>query len=279
MHPLEFKVRDFLRSLEMESRLQKSTVNLYEIELRELMRLLESPDDIHGLRTYLGMKSTATYQRKLIMWRKFLKTCESPWKESLDQLKIPKLRQKEPIFLSEEEVERLEEACASLRDKVFIQLALRLGLRLSEMLALKFSDIEGGFLRISRKGGREQRLPLGPELEDLLGYWEIERGCLRKDRILVSLQGDPLSKSGLQGILKELAAKARIEKKFSPHSLRHTFATHLASKGAPLPALKEILGHSKISTTERYLHVTPEHLRSALALAQGRSKTTNQWRP
>lgn len=269
MHPLENRMHEFLREQQEERRLQASSIENYLIEIKDLLRHLEDPSELHGIRTYLGFKATATHAKKLIVWKKFLHTCEEPWKSCLDSLKMPRVKRKLPRFLEKHEVQMLLNACTTTREALFISLAVQLGLRLSELLALKFIDVEGDFLRVHRKGDKEQRLPLNAELKRLIQVEFETRRALKRDPILANWKGAHLTKAGIHGILKELVHRAGLTKSISPHSLRHTFATSLAAKGANLHALKELMGHSSIVTTERYLHVTPEHLRKTLELLEG----------
>jgi site-specific recombinase XerD len=268
-HPLSEKLASYLDSLQHERGLQASTIKLYSIELNVLLKLLPRADS-SLLRYNLRKLSPVTQWRKLVIWRSFLLTCQSPWRELLADFRTPKIRQKEPSFLTEDEAFRLESVCYKTkhisRNRLLIALALQLGLRLSEILRLKFSDIEEGWLKIYRKGGREQRLPLTPGLQALINFWKAEAIAQNDSWIFSGRSSEPMSPRSAQLLLKELATKAGIQKKISPHTLRHTFATTLASRGANLAALKEILGHQRITTTERYLHVTPTHLRETLGL-------------
>lgn len=266
--PSQF-LAEYLQSLRDERGLLPSTLRIYRHELQRVCEILQRPD-LKALRTQLQRSSPATQWRKYIIWKGFLSKCPSPWNTLLDNFSLPKVRRKQPLFLTETEVFQLETVCykssAVSRNRLFIALAVQLGLRLSEILGLRFSNIEAGWLRILRKGGKEQLLPLSPTLTTLLQAWKSELSAQPSDWIFPGRSGEPMTPRGAQHILKTLAALAGIQKPISPHSLRHTFATQLASRGANLAALKEILGHQRLATTERYLHVTPEHLRDTLSL-------------
>lgn len=291
---LERLKRQYLDRLKNQKRLGPLTLQQYEREIHQLIQsLTKAPSPLEIcltpvspvpvtlapalesgiLQNYLSTLSPATHVRKLIIWKAFLKECPTPWNTLLKDFDLPKLRQKLPLFLTEEEIFRLEQACYKIsnctRNRLFLAFALQLGLRLSEILNLRFSNIEKEWLSIIRKGGKEQRLPLSPSLQTLIHFWKGERKAHPENWIFLGQSGTPLTQRAAQKILKMIAQKADIQKKISPHSLRHTFATQLASRGASLPALKEILGHQRLTTTERYLHVTPEHLKETFQLLSG----------
>ncbi len=271
-HPLKSNLDEYLRSLADEKRLQSSTLKMYRLELNDLLKKLPTPTDLSMIRQYLRSVSVATQWRKMVIWKAFLKETPPEWSEALSGIKMPKLRSKMPTFLTDDESFRMEAVCYKTkeisRNRLLIGLCLNLGLRISEVLQLKFSDIENQWLKIIRKGGKEQRLPLSPSLQTLIKFWKTEGELNDNDWIFPGRTGEPISPRTAQLWIKSLAKSAGIEKRISPHSLRHTFATQLASRGANLAALKEILGHQRISTTERYLHVTPEHLKETLSLLQ-----------
>ncbi len=274
LHPLRNDFERYLSTLKEERRLRPKSLKHYQLELEILLQLLRNPTEIFPIKDHLKRTASTTYSRKLVIWRSFLKTCPEPWTHSLDSIALPKIRRKDPIFLTDEEVFLLEQACYKspqmTRDRLLVAFALQLGLRISEILALKFQDIEGDWLRIIRKGDKEQRLPLAPSLQSLLRQWSEELGAGSNDWIFPGTArlglSEPLTARAAQILLHRLAKLAGIQKKFGPHALRHTFATKLASTGVNLVALKEILGHEKITTTERYLHVTPTHLQEALGI-------------
>ena len=269
-HPLTAYIAKHLDRLQKEKRLQVSTLSQYQLELSKLLELIPSPKSVDKLRDHLASLSPATHSRKLIIWRAFLDTCPSPWNKLLSDFKNPKMRQKQPVFLTEAEAFRLEAACYRskhvTRDRLLISLALQLGLRLTEILKLRFQDIQNDWIRIIRKGDKEQRLPLSPSLQALISFWRTERRPSQDEYLFPGNSEIHMTSRSAQKIIEKLAKDAKIQKRVSPHSLRHTFATQLASRGASLPALKEFLGHERLTTTERYLHVTPTHLKEALQL-------------
>lgn len=269
-HELDRLKERYLERLRDERRLSTSSLSLYERELSLLLDLIPSSEDCGELRKNLRSQAPATATRKLIIWRSFLATCRAPWATLLDDIQAPKLRQMQPLFLDENESFLLEHACYKSsflnRDRLLVGLMLQLGLRLSEVLQLKFKNFESDWLIFIRKGENQQRLPLTPAVKTLFQAVQNERNANSDDFVFEGRGRERLSSRGAQMIIDRLRKAAKIEKKITPHSLRHTFASTLAAKGASLAALKEILGHKKITTTERYLHVTPDHLRETLTL-------------
>jgi len=272
-HPLSEDLKKYIEELRYDRKLQPGSINVYFRDLKELLEL--TPTANGGLaRQKLRGLSSATYRRKLVIWQGFLRRCPSPWNALFRDISRPKIRQKPAQFLTEDEIFRLEAATyhggCQARDRLLLGLGLQLGLRLSEILSLRFTQFEEGWLRLVRKGGHEQVLPLTKSLRALLQHWQKERRAADDEHLFVGRSGEALSARGAQKIVERLARRARIEKKITPHSLRHSFASRLAANGANLVAIKEILGHRSLQTTERYLHVTPEHLRESLNLLKSR---------
>ncbi len=269
-HPLGPYAVEFLESLREERRLQGSSLQNYERELRLLLELLPQPTETSKLKTHLRSQKPATAVRKLGLWRRFFEGTSEVWQQTIAGIKMPKIRQKLPRFLTDEEVFRLEQACYRSdfidRDRTLIALMLQLGLRLAEVLQLRFKDIESGYLKVTRKGDKEQRLPLTASLQNLLRTYQRVQNAGPAYYLFEGRAQERLSSRGAQKILDRLAKEADLQEKISPHALRHTFASQLASRGASLVAIKEILGHRRLQTTERYLHVTPQHLQETLQL-------------
>jgi integrase/recombinase XerD len=179
-----------------------------------------------------------------------------------------------PDVLSQEEVERLLAVPSTghslgLRDKAMLELLYAAGLRVSEMLTLRLSDVdlEVGYVRCQGKGGKDRVVPLGRDAQAAIrGYLANSRPLLQKggsDPVLfVNRFGRSLARQGFWKILRAYAVAAGIERRVSPHTLRHSFATHLLERGADLRAVQMMLGHADISTTQIYTHVSRAHLKS-----------------
>lgn len=258
----------FLLRLKDQKRLQPSTLELYRRDLTQLLDFFSKTESSRELSAYLTGLAASTASRKLIVWRNFLRSFPNSLLTELEKIPFPKLRHKVPRFLREEEVFALENASFRsrfpTRDRLLLSLGVELGLRLQEMLQLRFQDIHGEWLRVVRKGGHEQQLPLTTTLQTLLRFWKEERRAELSEFVFAGPKGTPITPRAVQKLFRRLQKSSGMKEKLHPHALRHTFATRLAANGASLVALKEILGHRQLATTERYLHVTPQYLKDAL---------------
>ena len=192
-----------------------------------------------------------------------------------ERLESPKLGRRLPDFLTHEEVRALLEASDPTsvlywRDLTILELLYATGMRVSELAELPLAtlDLDEGFLTVFGKGSKERLVPVGaPALRALGRYLRdvrpgLDRGKGKaKGRVFLNARGGPLSRVAVWGLVKESARRAGIDKKVSPHTLRHTFATHLLEGGADLAAVQELLGHADISTTQIYTHVDRQYLR------------------
>lgn len=182
-----------------------------------------------------------------------------------------------PDVLSYEEIVSMME-CIDLsqqfghRNKAIIEIMYGCGLRVSEVISLNISDIyvKDEFVRIFGKGDKERLVPIGKKtLKELQNYTQGERLHQEikprfSDKVFISARGTSLTRQSVFLLVKRLAEKAGIKKTISPHTLRHSFATHLLEGGADLRAVQQMLGHSNISTTEIYTHVSDEYLRQVI---------------
>lgn len=192
-------------------------------------------------------------------------------------VEIPQTAKRLPKVLSVEEVEALLEAPSSsdmfsIRNKALVETMYATGMRVSELLQLTLTNthLSMGFVRCIGKGNRERIIPLGQAAIDAIErYVADSRDKLMKkvshDVLFVNHHGRPMTRQGFWKIIKQLAEKANIEKEITPHTLRHSFATHLLENGADLRAVQEMLGHVDISTTQIYTHVTKKRMRDVYA--------------
>lgn len=198
-------------------------------------------------------------------------------------LLAPKVSRKLPEVLSIEEVIRLIAAIdhstpIGRRNRAILEILYACGLRVSELIDLKISNFyqEIGVFKIKGKGNKERLVPVGEEALNLLQLYLEERKLQdniasdAEDIIFLNRRGKQLSRQMIFILLKDLAAKAGVEKKVSPHTFRHTFATHLIEGGANLRVVQELLGHSSITTTEIYTHLDIAHLREVTLLLQSK---------
>jgi integrase/recombinase XerD len=191
-----------------------------------------------------------------------------------DRLESPQRGRTLPPTLSVAEVERLlaspqvDEPLA-WRDRALLELAYGAGLRVSELCGLGLTDLllTENLVRIFGKGGKERLVPIGRSVIGAVSVYlhtkrpSLDRGK-SKGRVLLNARGEPLSRVGAWGIVKRATQRAGISKRVTPHTLRHSFATHLLEGGADLRAVQEMLGHADLSTTQIYTHVDREYLRS-----------------
>jgi integrase/recombinase XerD len=191
-----------------------------------------------------------------------------------DRLETPRRGRALPETLSVKEVEALlasvkvEEPLA-WRDRALLELGYGAGLRVSELCGLALRDLllSENLVRIFGKGGKERLVPLGRAVIGAVSVYlhtkrpQLDRGK-SKGKVLLNARGEPLSRVGAWGIVKRATRRAGITKRVTPHTLRHSFATHLLEGGADLRAVQEMLGHADLSTTQIYTHVDREYLRS-----------------
>jgi len=192
-------------------------------------------------------------------------------------LQTPKLNRKLPDFLSVDEIQKIIETIdlsnsEGTRNKAIIETLYSCGLRVSEVITLKISDLffNDGFIKVTGKGNKERLIPIGQEAIRYINIYLNESRNKQKiikgyeDILFLNRRGKSLSRVMIFLIIKELAAKAGISKKISPHTFRHSFATHLVEGGADLRAVQQMLGHESITTTEIYTHLDREFLRETL---------------
>jgi len=186
---------------------------------------------------------------------------------------LPKTSMKLPDVLSVQEVTQLLETPDTdkprgMRDRAMLELLYAAGLRVSELVNLKLQDInlEAGFVRVLGKGSKERLVPIGTHARDKIeSYIEMARKSLLKNRassyLFVARAAKPITRQGFWKLLRKYAALAQLHKKVTPHSLRHSFASHLLEGGADLRAVQVMLGHVDIATTQIYTHVARQQLK------------------
>ncbi|MBV9467601.1 MAG: site-specific tyrosine recombinase XerD [Solirubrobacterales bacterium] len=294
---------DFLASLELERGLSRNTLEAYRSDLQQfgdyigrhgLNPLELSPGDVEAFFTELAVGregkppvAPATLQRKIACLRSFyrhLRREQIMESDPTSELRPPRTRARLPRVLSRDEVGRLLAAprgssAGALRDRALLETMYACGLRASEVISLQLSelDLEGGFLRARGKGSKERIVPIGSKaIESLNRYLSDSRprlvGLRDEPRVFVNLRGGGLSRQGLYKIVQRHARVAGLERRMSPHTLRHTFATHLLAGGCDLRSLQEMLGHADIGTTQIYTHLSAERLREVYFEAHPRAQ-------
>jgi integrase/recombinase XerD len=294
---------DFLGSLELERGLSRNTLEAYRSDLQQYGAFLErrkldplavAPTDLADFVSELASGhegkaavGPATLQRKIACLRSFYRHLRR--EQILDhdptsELRPPRTPGRLPKVLSRDEVNRLLAqpnggSPAGLRDRALLETMYACGLRASEAIGLELSelDLEAGLLRARGKGSKERLVPVGSKaILTLHEYLDRARpglvGLRDEPRVFVNLRGTGLSRQGLYKIVQRHARTAGLERRMSPHTLRHTFATHLLAGGCDLRSLQEMLGHADVGTTQIYTHLSTDRLRDVYFDAHPRAQ-------
>ena len=285
----DFWLEGFRDFLALEAGHSTNTVEAYMRDLRRLgefaiSRGVRDPDrltrallrDFVYLLKDLGL-SPASIRRGVSAIRTyfgFLLGEDRVKQDPSDRLESPRRGRVLPDTLSVQEVEALLaapnlEQPLAWRDRALLELAYGGGLRVSELCGLSLTDLllAENLVRIFGKGGKERLVPIGRSVIGAASVYlhqmrpVLDRGK-SKNRVLLNARGEPLSRVGAWGVVRQASRRAGITKRVTPHTLRHTFATHLLEGGADLRAVQEMLGHADLSTTQIYTHVDREYLRS-----------------
>jgi len=270
----------FIRYLEVERDVSAHTLRAYRKDLKDFFEYVKTePDkiDMIDVRGFIaeqikkGLNKT-TVSRRLASIRSFFKfLCREGYIKSnpaklVPNPKLPKLL---PRFLSVDDVFSLVEKPEGIgfipvRDKAILELLYSSGLRVSELSGLNIDDlnIKGNLIKIRGKGKKERIVPVGSKAIDAIKSYMIDRMLLKsKDRALfLNRMGTRLTDRGVRRIVVKYAKALTISGQIGPHTLRHTFATHLLQGGADLRVIQELLGHSSLSTTQKYTHLDITHL-------------------
>jgi integrase/recombinase XerD len=282
----DFLADQFLHYLRVERGLSRNTVESYSRDMVKFFGFLEARslsaldvsqadlmDFISSLAGPLSIRSIARHISSLRGFYRFLVSDDRIKTNPARLLSAPKLPRRLPDVLSRSEVDRLlsqpyGDTGRGRRDRAMLELLYATGLRVSELVGLRIPNInlEAGFVRTVGKGSKERMVPVGEKaLEALREYLAHGRTALLKRKssqfLFVSARGKPLTRQGFWKIIKRYGLKAGIRKPLTPHSLRHSFATHLLECGADLRSVQVMLGHADISTTQIYTHVTRERLK------------------
>ena len=293
-------VNAFLQHLVVEKGFSQNTLEAYRNDLYQLENHLKERgthrweevtssllmDYAISLRKDKGYRDT-TAARKVAAVKSLFTFLheESLIKEDpAETLSSPKVGRNLPKFLTEEEVERLldevakEKSPEGRRDWAILELMYATGLRVSELIALNLNDVnlEEPYIRCLGKGSRERMVYIYPRaVEAVKIYLGKARPALLKSKedkaLFINRRGERLTRQWIWVIIKKHALKARIDKPITPHVLRHSFATHMLRGGAPIRHVQELLGHSTISTTQVYTHLTSDHLRGEYEKSHPRS--------
>ncbi|RIW33577.1 site-specific tyrosine recombinase XerD [Bacillus salacetis] len=287
---MESRLQDFIHFLIVEKGLAKNSVDSYQRDLKNYMKFLQNVDsanvwnevqrvNITGFLSHLksegkSAKTIARHVASIRSFHQFLLREKVTEQDPSIHIESPKMERSLPKVLSIDEVEALLEAPQEstplgIRDKAMLEVLYATGIRVSELIRLQMDDVhlKMGFVRCIGKGNKERIIPIGKTAIEVLekyltdGRPKLVRKKHKDDSLFLNHHGKGLSRQGFWKILKGLAAEAKISKELTPHTLRHSFATHLLENGADLRAVQEMLGHVDISTTQIYTHVTKTRMK------------------
>ncbi|EKN69675.1 site-specific tyrosine recombinase XerD [Neobacillus bataviensis LMG 21833] len=287
---MEEQVKAFMNYMIVEKGLAKNTIVSYERDLNSYLRYLKDVESIQSLneiqRVHIihflsflkdhgkSAKTLARHVASVRAFHQFLLRDKATDQDPSVLIESPKLERALPKVLSLREVEILLDTPDShdhfgIRDKAMLELLYATGIRVSELIGLDIENIHltMGFVRCMGKGNKERIIPIGRTAAEAIKHY-LENGRPHfvtmkhhDDALFLNHQGHRLTRQGFWKILKKLAKEAGIEKELTPHTLRHSFATHLLENGADLRAVQEMLGHADISTTQIYTNVTKTRLK------------------
>jgi integrase/recombinase XerC len=290
---LEEAIVRFIRHLEEERQASPHTVSAYRRDLAQLVKFIRdkrprlqdaSEIDVLLLRSFLGQLARThappSIGRKVAAIRAFLHYLEVRGEiktNAAATLELPKVRRPLPTFVNvdaaSEIVEAPDESTAEgQRDRALLEVLYGSGLRVSELVGLDLGDVEfdaeGGRARVTGKGRKERIVPFGSEAKNALTKWMVRRDELQHPKtkqidpraLFISRLGKRIGVRQVQHLVRRYGALGAGRADLHPHALRHTFATHLLDGGADLRAIQRMLGHASLATTQRYTHVSTEHL-------------------
>ncbi|MGE6258905.1 site-specific tyrosine recombinase XerD [Heyndrickxia sporothermodurans] len=284
------RLKDFIHFMVVEKGLSKNTIVSYERDLKSYIKYMEKVEQTESLnditRVHIvqflnhlrkqgkSAKTLARHVASIRSFHQFLLREKASESDPTVHLETPQTERNLPKVLNLSEVEALldapsENSPLSLRDKAMLELLYATGIRVSELINLNLEDLHltMGFVRCIGKGNKERIIPIGKTATNVLEmYLKDGRSKLiskqnQTQSLFLNHHGNRLTRQGFWKILKGLAKKANIEKELTPHTLRHSFATHLLENGADLRAVQEMLGHADISTTQIYTHVSKTRLK------------------
>lgn len=283
-------IKEYHTYLKLEKGLSKNSVEAYERDLQRLIKymvehevdpmyatlddlqafLFETSKSISSVRTQARLIAGIHSFYRFLLYHNYIEQDPS------ELLETPKKEQRLPEVLSLEEIERMiaqidMSKAEGHRNRAIIEILYGSGLRVSELVNLRLSDIYvvEGYIRVCGKGNKQRLVPISQEAMTWFAYWLEDRHALdikpeATDIVFLNRYGRQLTRAMIFTIVKRLAEQADIHKTISPHTLRHSFATHLLQNGADLRIIQQLLGHETIGTTEIYTHVEVQDLREAI---------------
>lgn len=300
---MEQAVDDFINFLTIERNLAENTIEAYATDLVGYVDFLDSrsvddlnmiePSDISSYIVMLSENKITSFSiaRKLSAIRMFHRFLIGEGITSINpvtNISFPKLAKKLPVVIDQFEIEKLLEQPDlsdkfGIRDKALLEFAYATGVRVSELISVKIPDLffDEELVRVFGKGSKMRIIPIGESaIQSVEQYFENSRYLLAKpstdETLFLNHHGKPLSRMGFWKILRKYVTMAGISKPVSPHTLRHSFATHLIEGGADLRAVQEMLGHVSITSTEIYTHLDREYLKEVHRTFHPREKYYKQ---
>ena len=285
---IDVTIDQFLSYLVVEKGLSKKTLDAYSNDIIRYRDFLcenkrnrfteeDTPLILQHLillrKSGLGARSRARHLVSIRSLYRFLVEEKILRHDPARLIDLPKVSLRLPHVLSTQEIELLLKAPdtkkhTGIRDTAMLELLYAAGLRVSELVNIKLQDVnlEAGFVRIFGKGSKERIVPIGFHAREKISFYlKTSRSVFLKQisspYLFIARAGKPMTRQGFWKLLRRYAVQARLNKKITPHSFRHSFATHLLEGGADLRAVQIMLGHVDISTTQIYTHVTRDHLK------------------
>ncbi len=281
-------IKRFKKFLQVEKGLSQNSIYSYTYDLKKFSEFLlsknknimdASQDDIQQFLKFEKISknnSSRTLARSLAAIRQFYNFLSDNFEGGIqnptEKIETPQVEKSLPDFLTVNELDKLfnsisEEESYELRDKTIFELLYSSGLRISEAIDLKLNDLdfENSFIHVIGKGDKERLVPAGKEALRLLNKYIKESrtsilGARESEFLFVSKKGSQLNRKSVWRLLKNYVTRTEIQKNITPHTLRHSFATHLIENGADLRSVQELLGHMDISTTQVYTHMARKKL-------------------
>lgn len=291
-------ITSFLDHLRYGKNFSPETVRAYSADLRHFVESLWHGDatppisavDSVVIRRYLGVLKAAGFEkstiaRKMACLRSFFKFAQRRGlitNNPAKMVRTPKLERRLPDYLEEREVEALLAlpdlgSSSGRRDRAILEVLYSTGIRIGELCGLTLKDVDmiGGTIHVHGKGSKERLAPMGrlavQSVRDYLAARSAPLGAEASGPVFLNKSGKRLGVRGIRRIVEKYAREAGIKKSISPHTFRHTFATHLLDRGADLRSVQELLGHENISTTQIYTHVTAQKMRETYDRAHPRA--------
>lgn len=297
-YDMEKEIKEFISYLHNTKKMSGNTEVSYERDLKKMMQYFQevhqltkvqeiTQTSLNSYMLYLEKNrfAASTVSRSVASMRAFFQYLYQEHKiegNPAEYLRPPKVEKKMPEILSVNEVDLLlrqpsAQTPKGIRDKAMLELLYATGIRVSELISLQMADVNLTMGYINCKDGDSERIiPFGSQAKKALQeYLYTVRGSFLREQentiLFTNCSGKPMSRQGFWKVLKHYAAMAGIEKDITPHTLRHSFAAHLIQNGADLKSVQEMLGHSDISTTQRYLNMNVYKIRDVYAKAHPRN--------